>query len=182
MTIVVATDGSRGGTAAVQFGARLAARDSGSRLIVITIAGRPNLKGKTSGDPASPDRLLAEAAKEILTMGHTRCECLALRTRREIPEAISAFADRVRADLVVVGSEGRDTLSEWVVGGVALRLIYVASRPVLVVRPRRRRGRAAMARPLRGVDLHPKPADELFLGNSRPHLPKRGGGVRDRLV
>ena len=42
-------------------------------------------------------------------------------------------------DLVVVGSEGRDTLNEWVVGGVALRLIYVARRPVTVVRPPRRR-------------------------------------------
>jgi hypothetical protein len=41
---------------------------------------------------------------------------------------------------VVVGSEGRDTLDEWVVGGTALRLIYVARRPVTVVRaPRRRR-------------------------------------------
>ena len=60
MTIVVATDGSRGGTAAVQFGARLAARDSGSRLIVITIAGRPNLKGKTS---VTPPRLIGFSPK-----------------------------------------------------------------------------------------------------------------------
>jgi nucleotide-binding universal stress UspA family protein len=43
------------------------------------------------------------------------------------------------ADLVVVGSEGRDTLSEWVVGGNALRLIYLARCPVVVVRPPRRR-------------------------------------------
>jgi len=57
-----------------------------------------------------------------------------------VPDAISRQADRIRADMVVVGSEGRDTLREWVVGGVALRLIYVASRPVVVVRaPRRRR-------------------------------------------
>jgi len=39
----------------------------------------------------------------------------------------------------VVGSEGRDTLSEWVLGGTALRLIYVAHRPVTVVRAPRRR-------------------------------------------
>src|SRR6516165_5390121 len=41
--------------------------------------------------------------------------------------------------LVVVGSEGRDTLREWVVGGVALRLLYLSRRPVVVVRPPRRR-------------------------------------------
>ena len=45
----------------------------------------------------------------------------------------------MKADLVVVGSEGRDTLSEWVLGGVALRLVYVSRRPVTVVRPPRRR-------------------------------------------
>jgi len=57
-----------------------------------------------------------------------------------VPEVISRQADRYRADIVVVGSEGRDTMDEWVVGGTALRLIYVARRPVAVVRaPRRRR-------------------------------------------
>jgi nucleotide-binding universal stress UspA family protein len=45
----------------------------------------------------------------------------------------------MRADMVVVGSEGRDSLSEWIVGGTALRLIYVARRPVTVVRAPRRR-------------------------------------------
>jgi nucleotide-binding universal stress UspA family protein len=57
----------------------------------------------------------------------------------EVPEAISRQADRIKADLVVIGSEGRDTLKEWVVGGTALRLIYVARQPVTVVRAPRRR-------------------------------------------
>jgi nucleotide-binding universal stress UspA family protein len=56
-----------------------------------------------------------------------------------VPEAISREADRARADLVVIGSEGRDSLNEWVVGGTALRLIYVARRPVTVVRAPRKR-------------------------------------------
>jgi nucleotide-binding universal stress UspA family protein len=60
----------------------------------------------------------------------------------EVPEVISRQADRLRADLIVVGSEGRESLAEWVVGGTALRLIYVARRPVTVVRaPRRRAAR-----------------------------------------
>ena len=61
------------------------------------------------------------------------------RRSDEVPEAISREADKLKADLVVVGSEGRDTLSEWVLGGTALRLIYVAHRPVTVVRASRRR-------------------------------------------
>ena len=61
------------------------------------------------------------------------------RSTAPVPETISREADRLKADLVVVGSEGRDTLSEWVLGGVALRLVYVSRRPVTVVRPPRRR-------------------------------------------
>ncbi|MEP6802285.1 MAG: universal stress protein [Acidobacteriota bacterium] len=139
MRIVVATDGSRGGTAAVRFAARLAAGDPGAELILLTIGGRPAAPPRSGSAPPSANDILSDAALEVRTMGVTgRCRLLTLRTRREIPEAISAFADRLRADLVVVGSEGRDTLAEWVVGGVALRLIYVAKLPVVVVRPTRR--------------------------------------------
>lgn len=140
MKIIVATDGSRGGTAAVRFGARLAARDPGAELVLLTIGGRPALPGHSRSSPPSADDVLSDAAHEVQALGvRDRCRLVTLQTRREIPEAISAFADRLRADLVVIGSEGRDTLEEWVVGGVALRLIYVSKRPVLVVRPTRRR-------------------------------------------
>ncbi len=61
------------------------------------------------------------------------------RSTAPVPETISREADRLKADLVVVGSEGRDSLTEWVLGGVALRLVYVSRRPVAVVRPPRRR-------------------------------------------
>ena len=63
----------------------------------------------------------------------------AARVAHRLSEVISREADKLKADLVVVGSEGRDTLSEWVLGGTALRLIYVAHRPVTVVRAPRRR-------------------------------------------
>jgi hypothetical protein len=40
MRILVATDGSRGGAAALKFAARLASRDAGSDLVILTI-GKP---------------------------------------------------------------------------------------------------------------------------------------------
>ena len=135
MKIIVATDGSRGGMAAVRFGARLASRDPGAQLVLLTIDTRA-VRGPAH--PA-PDDVLSKATQEVRDLGISdRCRSLALHSRREVPEAISALADRLRADLIVIGSEGRDTLAEWVVGGVALRLIYVARRPVVVVRPERR--------------------------------------------
>ena len=84
--------------------------------------------------------MLDKAARDMgERRGTARFQLVTARRRGEVPEAISREADRLKADLVVVGSEGRDTLSEWVLGGTALRLIYVAHRPVTVVRAPRRR-------------------------------------------
>ncbi len=151
MRIIVATDGSRGSTAALRFAARLAGRDHRSQLIVLTIGAiaggsrAPASAWVRCSVPTAKEqrqlsrKILEEAAKELRNCP-LRAQFRFVRTRRgPIPEAISREADRLKADLVVVGSEGRDTLSEWVLGGVALRLIYLARRPVAVVRPPPRR-------------------------------------------
>jgi nucleotide-binding universal stress UspA family protein len=155
MRILVATDGSRGGAAALKFAARLASRDAGSDLVILTIgkprngASSPALDEPVADlgsafekalEKQSAQKILDDAARDLERSGlHARFRFVSADKRTPVPEAISREADRLKADLVVVGSEGRDTLNEWVVGGVALRLIYVARRPVTVVRPPRRR-------------------------------------------
>jgi nucleotide-binding universal stress UspA family protein len=134
MRILVATDGSRGGCAAVKFAGRLASRDSGTELIILTV-GIPPRAGKGTGAPAPNPG----SAKTKIGGVEPTYRFVPARSGDSIPETISREAERLKVDLVVIGSEGRDTLSEWVVGGVALRLIYVARRPVTVVRPPRRR-------------------------------------------
>ena len=155
MKILVATDGSRGGAAALKFAARLALRDQASELVILTI-GKPIGPTEMSRlDRPAPElgstfekaiekreaqKILDSAARDLSRSGlEARFRFVSADRRTPVPEAISREADRMKADLVVVGSEGRDTLNEWVVGGVALRLIYVARRPVTVVRPPRRR-------------------------------------------
>jgi nucleotide-binding universal stress UspA family protein len=146
MKIMVATDGSRGSAAALTFAARLASEDQGSELVVLTVASANGASHEGTGESRGLDS--RSAAQKVLDkaargMGSRRTTThFQLATARridEIPEVISREADRIKADLVVVGSEGRDTLSEWVLGGTALRLIYVAQRPVTVVRAPRRR-------------------------------------------
>jgi nucleotide-binding universal stress UspA family protein len=150
MKIMVATDGSRGSTAALNFAARLAAEEKESELIVLTVAptnGASPAVADGSGEKlqkvdarGAAQKVLDKAAREMAERGTTaRFQLITTRRRDEIPEVISREADKIKADLVVVGSEGRDTLSDWVLGGTALRLIYVAQRPVTVVRPPRRR-------------------------------------------
>jgi nucleotide-binding universal stress UspA family protein len=147
MRIVVATDGSRGGCAAVKFAARLASRDPGTELIILTIGQPlPAEQGDCEGrvQPAEVEsiehgRLRVRERRSEIAGIQARYRFVPARPQSGIPETISREADRLKADMLVIGSEGRDTLSEWVLGGVALRLIYVARRPVLVVRPPRRR-------------------------------------------
>ena len=136
MRILVATAGSPAGIAAVKFGAKLTRPDG--QLIVVTV--ESNGAGAAPHSGSEAQKVLESAARHLHNGHDTQFHVVRARRADEVPEAISREADRLRADMVVVGSEGRDTLDEWVVGGTALRLIYVARRPVTVVRaPRRRR-------------------------------------------
>lgn len=152
MKILVATDGSRAAVAALRFAARLATRDRESQLIVLTIGASPDGSPLHHFEPSPSEqrpalkralaRKILDAAASQLRRGSVRAQFRFVEPpgQTPVPDTIAREADRLKADLVVVGSEGRDTLSEWVLGGVALRLIYLARRPVAVVRaPRRRR-------------------------------------------
>ena len=129
MRILVATDGSRAGDAAVKFAAKLTQSDPRNELIVLTVQ---NGAGRDRSD-----HILAAAARKL--KGKPARYKLAPGSGDQVPETISREADRARADMVVIGSEGRDSLKEWVLGGTALRLIYVARRPITVVRAPRKR-------------------------------------------
>jgi len=139
MRVLVATDGSRAGVAAVKFAARLARGNRDGRLMVLTVEANGGGPRRARGPEAQ--KVLGGVPRKLQQGGPpARLHSVSARRGDEVPEVISRQADRYRADIVVVGSEGRDTLDEWVVGGTALRLIYVARRPVAVVRaPRRRR-------------------------------------------
>ena len=151
MRVLVATDGSRAGSAALRFAASLVRGQGSGELVVVTVcARRSSARAGTGRNGAGPPpelaqarRVLADASRVVHgRVASARFELISSRSTDEVPEAISRHADRRKADLVVIGSEGRDSLTEWVVGGTALRLIYVARRPVTVVRAPRRRTRA----------------------------------------
>ncbi|HEY6929511.1 MAG TPA: universal stress protein, partial [Thermoanaerobaculia bacterium] len=126
MRILVATDGSRGSGAALHFAARLAARDERTQLIVLSVEPREGghsvgsgllpLRGGATARALSQARRILDGASrgsKRKPKNEARFRLLSARARDEVPEAISREADRLRADLVVVGSEGRDTLNEW---------------------------------------------------------------------
>lgn len=139
--VLVATDGSRGGVAALQFAAGLAGRREVSLTVITVASEQPPGKGDNSLRRARTS--LASAGRSLRRSGvEADLRVVGARPQESIPEAIHRESDLLDADLVVIGSEGRDTLREWVVGGVALRLLYLATRPVTVVRPPRLRRRS----------------------------------------
>ncbi len=140
MKILAATDGSRAGNAAVRFASNLLGRARKGELVVLTVEPEPT---PSATSPDGSEALQKAVARTLRGHGASaRFVVARARHADEVPEVISRQADRLRADLIVVGSEGRESLAEWVVGGTALRLIYVARRPVTVVRaPRKRAAR-----------------------------------------
>jgi nucleotide-binding universal stress UspA family protein len=153
--ILVATDGSRGGRAAVRFAARLAGAMRSARVHAILIGTtlRNSLLG-TSGVPF-PNTALAEMEREEKRRAETILAAAAREFRkrglrpqlryivpRDLAPAATAIlreADRIDADLIVVGSQSHGALRHWMLGSVASRPTHAASRPVAVVHPPRSR-------------------------------------------
>ncbi len=160
MKILVATDGSRGADAAVRFAARLAGSCRRGTVVILTVSTLRNdlrLSFPRSLRSLLPYSELARVERDglhrILDEARRRAgahaprsevRLLDPRTPRSTAQAILEEADRQKADLIVVGSEGRSALAGWALGGVAQALVSRSHRPVTVVHPpagRKRRAR-----------------------------------------
>ncbi|QUN32012.1 universal stress protein (plasmid) [Cupriavidus sp. KK10] len=143
-TIVVAIDGSDCGDRALAEAIQLTAMFK-ARLEIVHVVDNSYLKydmGYGSLADLRPDlveggrSLLAEAAAKARAAKvecHTQLvdEILALG---DIATAIDAAAQRVHADLVVVGTHGRRGVRRLVMGSVAEGLVQGSKVPVLLVR------------------------------------------------
>lgn len=151
MKILVATDGSRAARAAVQFAAKLAANSRNGELTVLAVATlrrdlamtlpptffpAKSLRDLETGERESRRRDLEESVRGLETGPRPpRLRMVDPRRQGSVAEVISREADRERADLIVIGSEGHGAVAGWILGSVAQRLVATARRPVAVVHP-----------------------------------------------
>jgi nucleotide-binding universal stress UspA family protein len=149
MKILVATDGSRAARAAVRFAAEMASTCRSKELILLTVAER-RLEGvglfpKAAAlstllqmqDGLRANKILATAARELHAVkANVRRRYVRPRRGESVAQTILRKAREEGVDLIVAGSEGRGAIRQWVLGGVAQRLISTAARPVTLVSAR----------------------------------------------
>jgi nucleotide-binding universal stress UspA family protein len=119
-SILVAVDGSERARAAARQAIRLAGVFDDS-VVGVDVAGEQSLSTPT------------EAAVEDLESLATEVPCETTVERGRPHEVIESMADRVDADLVAVGSHGRDGLRGYLFGNVAEHVVRTTPAPVLAV-------------------------------------------------
>ena len=146
MNILIATDGSEFGRTAAEKACELAA---GRQDIAFTIVSAYETPASVAAEPyvGTPEmyqqlidglRLLAERAvdevKSIIEQRFPNASVTTVVEMGRAAEVILDAADRVKADLVVVGSHGHGFWGRSLLGSVSNAVIHHARCPVLVVR------------------------------------------------
>lgn len=155
--ILAATDFSRGSRRALEYADTLR-RQTGAALIVVHVVEDPTVTGVWP-EMYLPD--LPDLRRGLVGFAH---KSLAAETRRlrltdvttevaigPAAQTIAAIAERLKCDLIVMGTHGRSGLAHVVLGSVAERVLRMAHCPVLAVRETKRRSRRPRGRAKRAA-------------------------------
>jgi nucleotide-binding universal stress UspA family protein len=136
--MLVAVDDSDAAQRAAKLCADLASRLSATLTLVYAVQPPPVV-----GDPALMDLAALEAAdtefgQKLLDRIAASLNRPGLKLSTQVvhgpaPEAINRAAEKMNADLVAVGSRGRNALARAILGSVSHALVQTSKKPVLVV-------------------------------------------------
>jgi nucleotide-binding universal stress UspA family protein len=134
-TIILGLDGSEGCRPAVPVAADLARR-YGAKIVIVHVDERVAAKGGVVPVKADEDEIQAELRQLAADLSEQGIET-SLETLEVIlggpAQAIERLAEKIGADLVVVGRRGHSPVVGLLLGSVALRLLAISKRPVLAV-------------------------------------------------
>ena len=139
-TILVPLDGSAASAAVLPYAEAIAGAMN-ARLLLFTVIsdqtrGAPepskSLVSEERGERQSASEYLESIAKALSERGTQVTSTVA---SGEPADEILAAADEPGVSMVVMATQGRDGVERWLVGSVADKVMRIASRPVLLLRP-----------------------------------------------
>ena len=134
--ILVATDGSAGGSAAVDAAFELA-QETGALVTIVCVRHIPELLGSPLYQRALSEEL--RQGRAVIDEATARAKRAGVEVESEIlsghaAEEIVQLARLRDVDLIVVGSHGRGRVATALLGSIANLIVHNADRPVLVVK------------------------------------------------
>jgi nucleotide-binding universal stress UspA family protein len=136
--ILCATDGSAHGERAVREGARMAQCSDGELHVahVIERIGGGRLRGQNVfvSEPEI-DNGIRRQVEQLILADHLDVKVHMISRGGQPARRLAQLAERIDADLIVVGSRGHAPLTGLVLGSVTQQLLHEANRPVLAVPP-----------------------------------------------
>jgi nucleotide-binding universal stress UspA family protein len=144
--ILVATDGSEVATKSIQYAVDLA-KQTGATLILLSVVDRGFIIAQSIPDMATPTHFiepiedyLRQAAEAYLENAEKLCREKRVESEKVIRsghpvEEIVEEAEKLKVDLIVMGSHGKSALKAALLGSVTFGVIHKDTKiPVLVVR------------------------------------------------
>jgi nucleotide-binding universal stress UspA family protein len=136
--ILVATDGSPSSQEAVEVGLELAT-EQGADVTFVHVTDPDEFRGGKGGTHALTHKEEVDDSETVLKAAGQAAEEAGVsyaleRVSGNTVESIVALADEKDADLIVVGSRGRNTLATALLGSISHGVLRHARRPVLIVK------------------------------------------------
>jgi nucleotide-binding universal stress UspA family protein len=136
--ILCATDGSVHGERAVREGARMVKSSDGELHVahVIERLGSGRLRGQDVfvSEPEI-DSGIRRQVEQLIIDDHVDVKVHMISRGGQPARRLAQLAERIDADLIVVGTRGHAPLTGLVLGSVTQQLLHEAKRPVLAVPP-----------------------------------------------
>lgn len=136
--ILIATDGSPSAHEAVDVGLELA-KEQGADVTFVHVTTPDEIRGGRGGTHAFTHSEEIDESETALKAAADAAEETGVsyaleRISGETVETIVALADTKNADMIVLGSRGRNAVASALLGSVSHGVLQHASRPVLVVK------------------------------------------------
>lgn len=136
--IVVGVDGSDNARRALDMALTIASKFEAAVTLAYAVPPVPVVGEPTLVNLVEIQRQQEEYGKQLLAELEVAKKAGAVPVTTQLllgpaAESLTDLAEREQADLVVIGSRGRNAVARVLLGSVSTRLIHVCKRPVLIV-------------------------------------------------